>query len=193
MKNYKSALLQAIVFITVIIGASSYMDSKSEDSQEVAHTINDEGFDKRRSEEAADFLLNVAEINSDEIILGKLAQQKGTEKQVKELGKMMEEEHTNSANSLNALLKTKNISLPAFQSEAGQDAYKKLKHKSGNDFDKEYADMMVSEHKDAILLFETASLLCIDPEIKAWATESLPRLRTNLENSIMCQEECNKI
>ena len=193
MKNYNSTVLQGIVFITVLLVTTFYLDSKSKDNKEVTCQRNDLEFDKRRSEEAAQFLLNAAEINLEGIRLGKLAQQKGKINNIKELGRMMESEHIKSTTVLNALVKTKNITLPTSQTESGQNAFKKLSYKSGIDFDKAYADMMVSEHKDAISLFETASMECIDPEIRTWASESLPALRINLEHSIISQKKCNKM
>ena len=193
MKNYKSTALQATLFIVVIIGISSFIYSEPNDTKELVYKTNDSEFDMRKSEETAKFLLNVAEINIEEICLGKLAQQKGKMKYVKELGKIMEGEHTRSATALSALFKTKNIPLPISQTQIGRDKYKKLKHKSGNDFDKEYINMMVSEHKDAILLFETATFVCMDPEIRAWAIASLPMLRINLDYSISCQNEFGKM
>jgi putative membrane protein len=193
MKNYKERVLQGIVLIVVISTAFNYLDSKSKVSKEVVVQRNDVDYDKRRSEEAAQFLLDASEINLEQISLGKLAQQKGNKNDTKALGKRMESEHANSNNVLNALLKTKSIILPTSQTESGLNAYQKLNHKSGIDFDKTYAAMMVSQHKYVLSLFETASLECLDPEIKAWANASLPSIRTNLEQAITCQNECNKI
>ena len=112
---------------------------------------------------------------------------------VKELGKMMEDAHTKSMNDLTALAKSKNITLPTSTTDNGMDAYKKLSDKSGTDFGKSYSDMMVSGHKDAIALFEKASTSSTDPDIKAWATETLPTLRTHLDHAMMCKKECDKM
>lgn len=193
MKNYKSTVLQAILFTTVIIGASSCMNKEAKDSKEVAVESNDAKLNKNSSEKDAQFLVNAAEINIEEISLGKLAQQKGTTNHVKELGKMMEEQHTKSMNELVAFAKIKNITLPTSQTESGQDAYKKLSTKSGIDFDKQYADMMVTGHKDAITLFEKASDESTDAAIKALATNTIPALKAHLDHAIMSQKECEKL
>ncbi len=193
MKNYKSNVLQAILLMTIIIGISSCMDKESKNTKEVADESNDAKFDENSNEKDAQFLVSAAEINIEEISLGQLAQQKGTMKHVKELGKMMEDEHTKSATALSELAKTKNITLPTSQTESGQNAYKKLNSKSGNDFDKTYADIMVNGHKDAIELFETAATESADSEIRAWAAATLPVFKTHLDHSIMCQKECNKM
>ena len=125
--------------------------------------------------------------------LGQLAQQKGSTRHVKELGKMMEEEHTQLLVDLTALAKTKSISLPTSQTESSQEAYRELNEKSGNDFGKEYSGRMVMGHKKAISLFEKASTDSTDPEIKAWASATLPTLRKHLDQSLLCQKQCEKI
>ena len=193
MKNYKLILLQIAFFSATIFITSSCMNKEVKDTKEVAVESNDAKFNKNSNEKDAQFLVNAAEINIEEISLGKLAQQKGTTSHVKELGKMMEDQHTKSMNELVALAKLKNITLPTSQTESGQDAYKKLSTKSGIDFDKQYADMMVTGHKDAIALFEKASDDSTDPAIKAMATNIIPALKTHLNHAIMCQKECEKL
>ncbi len=74
-----------------------------------------------------------------------------------------------------------------------KEAYKSLNKKSENDFDKAYADMMVSGHKDAIAIFEKASTDCNDTDIKKLGKQLLSDLRTHLDHSIDCQKKCAKI
>ena len=71
------------------------------------------------------------------------------------------------------------ISIPTTPTDNAMDAYKKLNDKSGNDFDKAYADMMVSGHKDAIAVLEKASTDCNDTDIKNWTTATFPELLKN--------------
>ena len=47
----------------------------------------------------------------------------------------------------------------------------------GVDFDRQYRDMQVSAHTDAIALFEHASTKCEDADVKAFAAKVLPTLR----------------
>lgn len=192
MKMYQSTVMQAIILIAIIIAVSSCMDNKPEDTKDVAEEKNEQKFDTKSTEKDAQLLVNAAEINLEEISLGQLAQQKGNIDHVKELGKMMEADHTQLLTDVTALAKAKVVSLPTSQTESGMAAYKKLDEKSGNDFGKEYSDMMVNGHKDAIALFEKASTECADPEIRAWATATLPALRTHLDQALICQKECAK-
>lgn len=193
MKTYTSSILRTTVIIAIILGISSCMNNKPEDTKEVAEDINEKVFDNKNNEKDSQFLVDAAEINREEISLGKLAQKKGNSSQIIELGKMMEDEHTKSLADLTALAQTKNISLPTSQTENGKLAYNKLNEKSGNDFGKEYSSLMVNGHKDAIALFEKASTDCTDSDIRAWAASLLPALRTHLDQSLMCQEQYEKM
>ena len=62
-----------------------------------------------------------------------------------------------------------------------------------NDFDKEYCDMMVKGHKDAIDMFEKAVNECEDSDIKSWASSMLPGLRTHLEHAMTCDDKMKKM
>jgi len=190
--NIKMGILQTTLIMTIFLAILS-CNRKSPDTKEVAEKNNELKFDNNKQKMDAEFLVKAAEINLEEIILGKLAQQKGSSSHVVALGKMMQEQHQRSLNNLTALAKTKMISLPTAITHEGDEAYTKLNKKLGIEFDKTYADMMVSGHQDAIRMFEKASTECQDPDIKAWAMNTLPELRTHLEHSIICQKECAKM
>ncbi len=196
MKNItylKTALLKTTLITATLFGVSSCSNNqKPEDTKDVAEEHNEAKFDNTNNEKDAKFLVNAAEINLEEIKLGQLAQQNSMMTVVKELGKMMEEAHSKSMNELTALANKKLITIPTSATDEAKDAYKKLSTKSGMDFDKEYCDMMVSGHKDAIAAFEKASTESFDEDIKTWATATLPTLRTHLDHAIICQKKCEK-
>lgn len=184
----KATMIPATFIVFVMVTSCGY-NQKSENTKDIAEEQNEARFDNNDQEDDAEFLVNVAEINMEEIQLGKLAQQKGTTKEVKELGKMMEEAHIKLQSDLTALAKTKRISIPYSPTQKAQDAYKDLNEESGEDFDKEYANMMVNGHKDAIESFEKASTDSHDKDIRNWATTVLPDLRKHLDHSIDCQKK----
>jgi len=166
-------------------------NSNPDDPKEIAEDKNEEKFDDRKSEKDANFLVEAAAINLEEIKLGELAQQRGTMQDVKDLGKMMVKEHTAAMNELKGLAKNKAITIPEVLTEDGQDAYDDLnEEKAGKDFDKEYCDMMVKGHKTAIRKFEDASSNAQDADIRNWASSMLPGLRTHLDHSQMCKDKC---
>ena len=144
-------------------------------------------------ESDAQFLVTAAQINLEEIQLGLLAQTNAVMTPVKELGKMIEAEHSIAQSNLQTLAAKKQITIPTILTENGMDANKKLIQKQGKDFDKEYCEMMVSEQKNVISKFEKASKDAIHPDIRNWAASMLPALRTHLDNSITCQKQCENL
>lgn len=191
--NINGTLLKVTFVITILLIASCNNNKNPEDPKVVAEERNDDKFDNKRQVKDVQFLVNAAETNLEEIQLGRLAQQKGSLVHVKELGKMMEDAHTKSQRELAALADRKTIAIPTSLTDDTKDAYEKLNEKTGNDFDKAYADLMVSRHKDAIDTYEKVYSDASDSDIKNWARASLPDLRKHLEHSIECKRKCDEI
>lgn len=198
--NIKSILVHTICVAGTMFFASSCSENKTTDSMEVAEeenvsrlTNDDETIVVIDNDNGVKFLMAAAEMQLEEINLGKLAQQKGTTPHVKELGKMMEVDHTKTLAELNTLAQSKSVAIPATATEDSMETQKDLMEKEGNDFGKAYSDMMVEHHEDAIELFEKAATDSEDAEIKAWAAEKLPTMRTHLEHAKACKAECDKL
>lgn len=186
MKNltfFKQTMIHA-TFVALIFLVASCGSNQPRDTKEVAEDQNEARFNRDRQEKDAQFLVNMAEVNMEQIQLGQLAQQKGTTTHVKELGKIMEDTHTKSQRDLTALARSKSITIPTSATNDARDAYTDLNEKTGVDFDKAYSDLMVKRNEDAISAFEKATTDSYDTEIKNWAITSLPVLRTNLNYSI---------
>jgi len=192
--NFKTNRLFACTIIIAGFGFVSCNNTpKTPDTKETAEEHNEAKFDEKKSEKDAQFLVESAEINLEEMQLGKLAQSRSKNADVIALGKMMENEHANAMNDLKDLAAKKQISIPTSITQDGQDAFDKLNEKTGKDFDKSYCEMMVKGHKKAIDKFESASKDVEDADIRAWATNMLPALRTHLDHAITCEEKCKNL
>ncbi|NDP22937.1 MAG: DUF4142 domain-containing protein [Paludibacter sp.] len=162
-----------------------------DNTKEVAEEQNDAKFANEK-ENDAEFLVSAAEINLVEIELGQLAQTRSTTVEVKELGKMMETDHSKASSDLKSLAETKQISIPTTLTDAGMSAKKDLMDADAKDFDKKYVDKMVSDHKDAISKFEDASTDANDVDIRNWAASMVPVLRQHLDEFIVLQNKYEK-
>jgi len=129
----------------------------------------------------AEFTVKAANGGMAEVELGKIAQQKGMSKQVKNFGAMMVTDHSKINDFIRALAVTKNISIPKAPGAEEQKVIRKLSGKSGRDFDKAYINDMIYDHKADIKLFETASKKCLDPDVKSFAVKTLPVLQEHLD------------
>jgi putative membrane protein len=83
----------------------------------------------------------------------------------------------------------KSIVLPTVMSEKCQKTYYDLdQKKTGVEFDKEYIDQMVKDHKEVIDEFEDQAEDGKDPEIKSWASGKVAALRHHLQQAEAIQE-----
>ncbi len=173
---------------------SCKQEPKPEDSKEVAEEQNEAKFDdtNEAKEDDSDYLVAAAEKDLEEIETGKLAASKGTDPEIKKFGQMMVDDHTKASTTTKSLAQRKNITLPMALTEKGKEHYDDLNdEKSGKDFDKKYADMMVDGHEDAISKMKDASEKASDPEIRAWAGNMVPTLEAHLGHAKALQEKIN--
>lgn len=135
------------------------------------------------------FAKDAAEAGLMEVKLGELAQSKGSSQDIKTLGQQMVTDHSKANEELKALATKKNIILPTGLSKDGQKSYDELNGKSGEDFDKAYAKMMVKDHEKVIDMFKKESEKGEDADLKSWATKTLPTLERHLEMSKKAHEK----
>ncbi|KIO52015.1 DUF4142 domain-containing protein [Flavobacterium hibernum] len=179
--------------LLVIFLNSCKNETKQEDPKEVAEDTNEAKFDSiADKKDDSEYLVDIAEVNLAEIEIGKLAQQKSTNPEVKKFGKMLVDEHTKSAGEVSALATSKNFTLPTSLTEDGQEEYKKLNEKSGLDFDKKFADMMIDGHEKAIEELQKATKDAKDQDIKLWASNNIAPLTAHLEHAKLLKQELDK-
>lgn len=179
--------------LLIIFLNSCKNETKQEDPKEVAEDSNEAKFDSiDDKKDDSEFLVDIAEVNLAEIEIGKLAQIKSTNPEVKKFGKMLVDEHTKSASEVSALAKAKNFTLPTSLTEDGQEEYKKLNEKSGLDFDKKFADMMIDGHQKAIDKLQKATQDAKDQDVKLWASNNIAPLTAHLEHAKLLKQDLDK-
>lgn len=130
----------------------------------------------------AKFAVEAANGGMAEVEMGKVAEQKATNPRVKKFAEMMVMDHSKANEELMSLAKVKNITLPKTCGPDEQKTINDLSKKSAKDFDKDYVDEMVSDHKKDVKKFQDAIKDAKDPDIKAFATKTLPVLQTHLDS-----------
>jgi putative membrane protein len=108
-----------------------------------------------------------------EIAASKLAQKNGGAK-VKDFARMIISDHTKLGDKVKAAA-GKDVTAPPPPDTAALDG------KTGNDFDTAYLDQMVSDHQNAIAMFENASKNASTDKAKKLAGDALPTLRKHLD------------
>ena len=179
--------------ITALLAAGLFFayacDNKTEEQKgettEVAEERNDTTLTTDNAKDDAEFLVKAANGGMLEVEAGIMAEKLATSKEVKEFAKQMIADHSKANTELKAYASSKNIALPDSIDVDTKDKLNKLAENKGAEFDEEYIDFMVSDHKDDVSLFEGASKDANDPELKAWVDKTLPTLRHHL---MMAQE-----
>jgi putative membrane protein len=140
--------------------------------------------------DSASFASKAAQGGLAEVELGRLAAQRGTDPSVKEFGQQMVLDHGRANAELKAIASRKNLQVPADLSSDQKSLMDKLSKLSGPEFDKEYMSAMVKDHKEDIKEFETQGQKGSDPDIKGFASKTLPTLRSHLQ---MAEEVAKKV
>ena len=153
----------------------------ADDSVEQAQDVNDTT--AMVNEKDGDFAVKAADAGLAEIELGKLAQEKATDSRVKDFAQKMVDDHQKANNELMGIATRHNITLPPVASKEQADKQRKLREKSGSEFDKEYIDMMVKDHDKVVSLFEKGSSDAQNLDLKAFASKTLPILKKHHEEA----------
>jgi putative membrane protein len=132
------------------------------------------------SDQDREFVNKAATGNLAEIELGRVAAQRAARPSVRSFGERMVTDHGRSNAELTSLARSKGIEVPTALEPSQQAVRDRLSALSGNDFDRAYVSEMVRDHTEDIALFERAAEISTDPDLKAWAAQSLPMLREHL-------------
>lgn len=128
-----------------------------------------------------DFIMDAAIGGMEEVELGRIAAQKGTSEAVKTFGQRMVDDHSKANEELMTLTQSKGITLPTTLDEKHRAEVTKLSAMTGADFDRAYSKMMLSDHNKDVSEFEKQSTKGTDPDLKAFASKTLPTLQEHLQ------------
>jgi len=163
---------------------------KANDSKAVADSINSSRDSGEKvapnsrmeiSGDDAKFAVDAANGGLAEVELGKLAQQKATNQQVKDFGAMMVNDHSKANAELKQLAADKKIALPDSIASDEKHTMKDLSDLQGADFDKAYVQTMVKDHEKDIKLFEESAKKVKYPQMLAFIKKTLPVLHMHLQ------------
>ena len=110
-----------------------------------------------------------------EVATGKLATTKASSSRVRSFGLQMVKDHSKANTQLKQLAATKKIALPAAPPNDPM-----LVQTKGADFDRDYVRMMVKDHEEDVAMFQKAATSLPDPQIRAFAAQTLPILKEHL-------------
>lgn len=147
---------------------------------QTARPETDAGSNKMMKSADAKFATKAAQGGMAEVQLGQLAAQKASNPDVKAFGQQMVDDHSKANDQLKAVAAKENMTLPNTLDAKDQELYTKLQGMSGADFDKSYVKAMVKDHQEDVKEFQKEADKGKDPEIKNFASQTLPVLQQHL-------------
>lgn len=174
-------------------------NSASKDSKERADSVNNkydslnnkntETGDRALSGPDSKFAVEAANGGLTEVEIGKLAQQKATNNEVKAFGSMMVHDHTMANMDLKEIAKRRRITLPDSIGAEEKQLKAELEKLSGQAFDEAYVSAMVKDHQKDIEAFEDARKKVKYPEMTNLIDKSLPMLKKHFAIIQKIQQE----
>jgi len=140
------------------------------------------GRDGRLSAEDRNFVTQAASSGRFEVESSQLALQKTQDAEHRQFAQKMIDDHTRANRELESLASRKGISLDASMASRHATMLDRLRGLNANEFDREFHQVQIEAHREAIQLFERASRESSDGDLRAFAQRTLPTLRAHLSH-----------
>jgi len=128
---------------------------------------------------AQNFVANAIRTDNSEIMLGQLAKEKGETESVKAYGDMLVTDHRKAREDMMPLAKELGVTPSDEPKPEAKADHDKLAALSGEDFDREFLNAMITAHQKNIELFQAAA--DAGNAASAVAAKRLPTLKKHLE------------
>ncbi|MGW4407713.1 DUF4142 domain-containing protein [Nonomuraea sp. NPDC004702] len=145
--------------------------------------------DAQPSEQDRTWMATIHQGNLAEIEAGRLAEKKGATDQIKSIGRMLVDDHTQFDKKVTETASQLAIQLPAAPTSAQAAMAKRLQDAKGKEFDKEFVVGMVKAHKSAIEATKEEISKGSSPAVVALAKSASPTLQEHLKALKKAQED----
>jgi putative membrane protein len=129
------------------------------------------------------FVKSAAEGGMAEVELGKLAEEKASNPEVKKFAERMVNDHTQANDQLKEVASSKHIALPTSLDAKDEATKQKLASLSGEEFDKAYMRDMVIDHTKDVTEFRHERASAQDSAVKDFAAKTLPTIEDHLKEA----------
>jgi putative membrane protein len=119
---------------------------------------------------------------------GRLAETKGTTQDIRSYAQLMVSSHLTVNNALAAILKNKAPAPPPTLLRAAYSTIlSRLEHENGQTFDADYVEGQVEYQKANAALYQYEIANGTDPDLKAFAQQTLPKIQDHLDRALKLQ------
>ena len=135
------------------------------------------------------FLADAIRGSVAEAKLGQLAAERAQSLQVRQYGEMLRKDHTQSLQKASGLANEIGVPASSELSARQQKQFESLQKLSGEEFDTTFLSQMVRDHQENIAKFSAQAQNGSNPEVMAFAKETLPTLQAHLEHAQSVQSD----
>lgn len=182
-KNETTATDNSADSLATVSTSDSATSGTTSDSAATASNTDAAGKTASLSDQDKKFADAAAKGGLMEVMMGQLAASNASNATVKKLGEMMVKDHSKANDELKAWASTAGYTLPTSLDAEKQKKYDELKAKKGEEFDRAYTDLMVSDHKKDIAEFKKEASDGTEASLKSFAGKTVPTLEHHLMES----------
>lgn len=188
MKRWTQATLGICLAASIVACSSDKRDDANARPGDTGAAVGTAGANAER-----DFIEDQLEDGQAEVNLGKLAAERAANAEVKAFAEMMVRDHQMAGDELKQAATATNVQVnpPAEPDGDHKDAQEELAKLSGPEFDRKYMNKMVDEHEEAVSEVEKKAD-SENPQVRQWATKTLPKLREHLAQAKQIKETLDK-
>jgi putative membrane protein len=135
------------------------------------------------SQSERDFMMEAAQADLAEIDMAQVALQNSGTGDVKDFANMIKSDHTSALEDLTELMKDTNVPQPKSIPVELQQDISRMRGLTGGEFDREFVNMIVSEHQKVIEMFRDQQSTAQNQDVKKYVEDTLPKLEMHLEKA----------
>ena len=136
-----------------------------------------------------DFMMKTTQTDLAETQMARIALQKSTNNDVKDYANMILSDHTDALEDLTELMKNKNVPQPNTMDVEIQRDISRMSDLTGPDFDREFMNMMVTDHQNALEMFRDQEAIAQNPDVKDYVEDLIPKLEMHLDKARRLQSK----
>ncbi|UBU17557.1 DUF4142 domain-containing protein [Nonomuraea gerenzanensis] len=144
--------------------------------------------DTQPSEQDRAWMRTIHQGNLSEVQAGRLAMGKGATKQVKNIGKLLLDDHTKLDVKVTQAATQLGVELPTSPSKAQQAEVRRLRAATGQDFDQDFLSGMIKAHREALAATKTQVSKGSNQTVKALAQTAQQSLQHHLDELEQAQD-----
>ena len=129
------------------------------------------------------FFVDAAQDFLAEVTFGRIAQTSAVSADVKRVADQVVSDSSRATDEMKQIAITKGLALPADLAFHDAKTKDSLSHKVAKDFDTAYISSVIATAQKDVTAFERASRDAKDPDLKAWASKTLPSIQADLQSA----------